>query len=80
MKTVCIVTSDRLETDADGRRVCELQCYRQTATGCHAVELIFASFGLTDCLSASADDVRQYRGKSALSWLEQSAVRLTRRR
>lgn len=80
MKTVCIVTSDRLETDADSKRVCHLHCYRQTATGCHTADLVFASYGLTDSLSASADDVRQYRGKSALSWLEQSAVRLTRRR
>ncbi len=79
MKTLCMVTSGRLETDADGQSVCELHCYRQTLTGCHDVELVFASFGSTDCLSASADDVRQYRGQSALSWLEQTAVRLTRR-
>jgi hypothetical protein len=78
VKTACIVTSDRLETDADGKRVCELQCYRQTDS--QSGELIFYSFGLTDSLSASADEVRQYRGQSALNWLEQSAVRLTRRR
>lgn len=66
-QTRALQINNRKETDREGIRVSELEGYREVSPGTGIVEKVWYSFGATENLAASAQDVINFRGKFVLS-------------